>query len=93
MVDDRGAVGVLDGAPVVEAVENGFVDTAVDEPVGRVRWADVGVIVVGLDLEEPRQGVEGRGQQDGTDEAARTDLVLEPEEGSTEHDVPKSCKN
>ncbi len=48
---------------------------------------DVGVVAVGLDLEEPRQGVEWGCQQDRDDEGARPDPVLEPEERSTHHDV------
>jgi hypothetical protein len=48
---------------------------------------DVGVVAVGLDLEEPRQGVERGRQQDRDDEGARPDPVLEPEERATHHDV------
>ncbi len=40
-----------------------------------------------VDLEESRDGVERGSQQDRQDEGAGPDLVLEPEERTTQHDV------
>ena len=64
---------------------------SVREPVRWVGVADVGAVAVGLNLEEPRQGVERRSQQDRDDEGARADLVLQTEERATHHDVSRKC--
>ena len=59
------------------------------EPVGWVGQADVSVVAVGLNLEEPRQGIERGRQQDWKDESAGTDAILQAKERSAHHDVSK----
>ena len=67
-----------------------LVDVGLDEPVSRVGRADVAVVAVGLDLEEPRQSVERSRQQDRQDEGARPDAIPQPEEWLAQHDVSEN---
>ena len=82
------AGGRFQETSVAPGAEHRLVDVGLDEPVGWVGRADVGVVAVGLNLEEPRQGIERGCQQDRQDEAACPDAILQPEERLAEHDVP-----